>query len=465
MQSSYRPIADIARELREGNTSSVALMENVQANYEKYESALNAYKTWNGKTAAQQAQATDLLLKSGMDLGPLMGLPISVKDLFGVPGMPVFAGSDTALPEPYTAAGPVVKGVQRQVGVITGKTHTVEFAFGGLGVNTHWGTPVNPWSTDGHRVPGGSSSGAGVSLLQGTALLALGTDTAGSVRVPASFTGQAGLKTTYGRWSGRGVIPLSSSLDTPGLLARSVEDLAYGFAALEAGMSHGQVRALPQIDLSSVRIGIPEDFFWADIDASIATVIDAALSRIGSNARLTKKMVLMGCDEAFKVFSVGGLAAPELRQYMQEHYPEKIERLDPVVRIRIEGADQVSSVEYLRRKAVLQRSGQEGLAAFDDFDVLVTPTIVVPPPLMTDLEAVGEYGRINMLVLRNTVIANLLGWCAVSLPVGLDARGLPVGMQLMAPPHQEERLLAISLAFERCLGAGPQLLGHAPGIA
>lgn len=465
MASSYRSIADIARELREGKASSVALIEEAQANYVKHEPALNAYKTWNGETAAVQAQAAELLFKSGMDFGPLMGLPISVKDLFGVPGMPVFAGSDTALPQCYTAAGPVVKGVQRQLGVITGKTHTVEFAFGGLGVNTHWGTPVNPWSTDGHRVPGGSSSGAGVSLVQGTALLALGTDTAGSVRVPASFTGQAGLKTTYGRWSGRGVVPLSSSLDTPGLLARSVEDLVFGYTALEAGMSDGNVRELPQVDLSSVRIGIPEDFFWGDIDASIATVIDEALSQIGSNARLTKKMVLNGCDEAYEVFRLGGLSAPELRQYMEQHFPEKIERLDPVVRIRIEGADQVSSVEYLRRKAILQHSGVEGQAAFKDFDVLVTPTVVVPPPLMTELEVVQEYGRINMLALRNTVIANLLGWCAVSLPAGLDRRGLPVGMQLMAPAQQEERLLAIALAFERCLGAGPELLGNAPGIA
>jgi aspartyl-tRNA(Asn)/glutamyl-tRNA(Gln) amidotransferase subunit A len=141
-----------------------------------------------------------------------MGIPISVKDLFGVPGLPTCAGTNAAFPREWEAAGPVVGAVLSQLGIVTGKTHTVEFAFGGLGTNPHWGTPVNPWSSpDEPRAPGGSSAGAGVSLAQGSALLALGTDTAGSVRIPASFTGQTALKTTHGRWSLEGIVPLSPS--------------------------------------------------------------------------------------------------------------------------------------------------------------------------------------------------------------------------------------------------------------
>mgnify|MGYP001367773678 FL=1 len=458
-------IQELGRALRSGKLTSVEVLDRAHACYDRLESRLNVYKTWNGDAARKQAQAADLLLQSHVDLGPLMGLPISVKDLFGVPGMPVFAGSDTALPRSYSAAGPVVRSVLQQVGVITGKTHTVEFAFGGLGVNAHWGTPVNPWSTDGHRVPGGSSSGAGLSLLQGTAVLALGTDTAGSVRVPASFTGQAGLKTTVGRWSCENIIPLSSSLDTPGLLARHVQDLALAFSAIEAGMGRSVGTAVPTADLSDIRIGVPSNFFWGDIDTSVAQVVESTLTKLGATAKSVQRMELPGCDTAFEVFRAGGLSAPELSQYMQLNFPEKIARLDPVVQLRVEGAQQVSSVEYLRRKAVLQRCGTDALMVFRDVDVLATPTVAIPPPLMSELESVEAYGRLNMLALRNTVIANLFGWCALTLPVGLDARGLPVGLQLIAPPHAEEKLLAMGMAFEQCLGQGPDLLGRAPGLA
>lgn len=455
-------LEETAVALREGGLKAVELIEHAQANYDRHEPNTNAFKTWNGLAAARQAQAVDLLIDSGVDLGALMGVPVSVKDLFGVPGMPVFAGSDSALPPAYSQAGPVVKSVTGQLGIITGKTHTVEFAFGGLGVNNHWGTPVNPWSTDGHRVPGGSSSGAGVSLLQGTALLALGTDTAGSVRVPAAFTGQVGLKTTIGRWSGQHIVPLSFSLDTPGLLAGSVEDVDYAFRAMEAAMSATPMATRAEAELSAIRIGVPTNFFWEDTEASIAALVDEAITKLAGSARSVRRLELARCDEGFAVFRAGGLAAPELSQYMQAHFPEKIERLDPVVRMRVAGAEQVSSVEYLRRKAALAQYGREAEGVFSERDVLVTPTVAIPPPLLSELDKTEEYGRLNMLTLRNTVIANLFGWCALTLPVGKDKYGMPVGLQVMAPPHAESRLLAICLAFEACLGKPKEVLGHAP---
>ena len=465
MITPHLSLEDTASALREGRTTAQELIERAQANYDQHETNTNAYKTWNGKAAAKQAQAVDLLISNGIDLGALMGLPVSVKDLFGVPGMPVFAGSDSALPETYSQAGPVVKSVTSQLGIITGKTHTVEFAFGGLGVNAHWGTPTNPWSSDGHRVPGGSSSGAGVSLVQGTALLALGTDTAGSVRVPASFTGQVGLKTTVGRWSNRNIVPLSSSLDTPGVLAGSVEDVDYAFRAMEAAMSATQMAEQSVAQLSEIRIGVPMNFFWEDTETSIATRVEEAITQLGRTARSVRRLELPRCDDGFAVFRAGGLAAPELSQYMQANFPEKIERLDPVVQIRVAGAEQVSSVEYLRRKAALAQYGREAQSVFAECDVLVTPTVAIAPPLLTELDTVEEYGRLNMLALRNTVIANLFGWCALTLPIGKDKYGLPVGLQLMAPPNAESRLLAMALSFERSLGKAKEILGRAPGLS
>jgi len=202
--------------------------------HDRHGARLNAYKTWDGPRVREQAEALHRMIATGVDLGPMMGIPVSVKDLYGVPGLPVFAGTSEALPGRWSRSGPVVSRLLAQMALVTGKTHTVEFAFGGIGINNHWGTPLNPWSRDDElRVPGGSSSGAGVSLLEGSAMLALGTDTAGSVRVPASFTGMVGLKTTFGRWSNDGIVPLSSSLDTPGILALSVLDVAYAFAAID----------------------------------------------------------------------------------------------------------------------------------------------------------------------------------------------------------------------------------------
>src|SRR5690625_463553 len=160
----------IAQQLRTGDLSAQQLMEACNANYERSEAALNAYKTWDGARATEVAKTVDTLLKSNYDLGPLMGIPTSVKDLFGVPGLPTFAGSSAALPQAWSQAGRLVQAFIDQLSPITGKSHTVEFAFGGIGMNGHWDTPRNPWDTKEHRIPGGSSSGAGVSLCQGSAL-------------------------------------------------------------------------------------------------------------------------------------------------------------------------------------------------------------------------------------------------------------------------------------------------------
>ena len=464
MDATYLSLAEHARRLRRREQTAVELIDNCTRGFERTEARLNAYKTWNGVGARAVAQAVDELFAAGVDAGPLMGLPVSVKDLYGVPGLPVFAGSDEALPAAWQAAGPVVGSVLRQLGVVVGKTHTVEFAFGGLGVNAHWGTPFNPWCANEHRTPGGSSSGAGVSLVQGSALLALGTDTAGSVRVPASMTGQVGLKTTYGRWSLEGIVPLSSSLDTPGLLTRTVEDLAFAFPAIDvpAGGDQTPCRALP---IDGLRVGIPENFFWEGVDASIRDVVEATVAHLASAGARVVPLKLPNCDEAYEIFRQGGLAAPELAAYLNEHFPHKIARLDPVVRARVQAADQISSVEYLRRKAVLKRCGTGATTVFGDVDVLLSPTVAIAPPRLADIADIAAYGPANMMALRNTVISNLFGWCALTMPVGRDSLGMPVGLQLMGPPMAEERLIGIALSIESLIGRGFEVLGRAPALA
>jgi Asp-tRNA(Asn)/Glu-tRNA(Gln) amidotransferase A subunit family amidase len=176
---------------------------------------LHAYSFWAPEQARTVAKAADAAFAAGVSAGPLQGLPVSIKDLFAAAGYPCFAGSSRRLPtEPWERDGPLVATLRRQLGVIMGKTHMVEFAFGGTGQNSHHGAPFNPWDATAHRSVGGSSSGAGVSLLEGSAVLAFGSDTAGSVRIPACMTGNAGLKVTIGRWSTNGIVPLSFTFDT-----------------------------------------------------------------------------------------------------------------------------------------------------------------------------------------------------------------------------------------------------------
>lgn len=458
----YQPLSRIAQGLRDGTLTAQRLAKAACAAHAASETELNAYKYWAGPQMLAQAEAVDLFFNSGQDHGPLMGMPVSAKDLFGVPNMPVFAGTDTSLPAAWQAAGPVVQAVTGQLGLISGKTHTVEFAYGGMGTNAHWGAPVNPWSAgDAPRAPGGSSSGAGVSLAQGSCLVALGTDTAGSVRVPAALTGQCALQTTRGRWSRAGIVPLSPSLDSPGLLCRTVEDLAYAFGAIDPARP-GVVQAHA---LSGLRIGVVQNIVWDGADASIAETTQAALATLARKGVVMTDITLPHLDSALEIFGQGGLAAAELRAFMEMTFPERIARLDPMVRARVEMADQLSAVEYLRRAAVLSGVARAAATVFDTVDVLVTPTVPISAPLLTDLTDPDAYRRANMLTLRNTAFVNLFGWCALSLPTGLDHNGIPVGLQMIAPPRQEEALLAMAMGVENALGRGPELLGPAPRVA
>src|ERR1700733_13683961 len=281
-----RPLIEIAGALRERRATAQDLAEQAIARHDRFGERLHAYLLWTPEQARAVAKAADAAFAAAAIAGPLQGLPISIKDLFAADGLPCFAGSSRRLPaEPWERDGPLVATLRRQLGAITGKTHMVEFAFGGTGLNSHHGAPHNPWDASAHRSPGGSSSGAGISLLEGSALLAFGSDTAGSVRIPACMTGTVGLKVTLGRWSTEGVVTLSHSFDTPGLLARSVADVAYGFAALDPALGDAD-RFLGESDtlsLNGVRIAVDDAFFWTDCDPGIAETVREAVDALARN--------------------------------------------------------------------------------------------------------------------------------------------------------------------------------------
>jgi len=454
----------IAQALRAGNTTSEALVDEAVRRHEAYGAALNAYKHWDADRARREARAVDESLSAGYDAGPLMGIPISLKDLYGVRGMPIYGGSPAELPKKWQEEGPVTEALRLARGVIMGKTHTVEFAYGGVGTNSHWGAPINPWDSDTHRVTGGSSSGAGVSLSQGSALVAMGTDTGGSVRIPASVTGNVGLKITIRRWSVEGIVPLSHTYDTPGPLTRNVGDAVIAFAAIDS--AHRDAEALFQqvsgAELSDISFALCDEHFWESCQPGIAEGVRDAIAELESKGARMGKVSLPEAAEARKSSLRGGIFGAEGLSFMEEHYPERAETLDPNVGERFAEGRNITAIDYL--KAIRRIHGYAEIAndKLRHVDVLVTPTLVVSPPTVEQVADVNTYMRHLGQMTQNTHPVNLLELCAITMPVALDAAGMPVGLQLISCGGREERLLAVALACEKVLGTARQRLGVAP---
>jgi aspartyl-tRNA(Asn)/glutamyl-tRNA(Gln) amidotransferase subunit A len=411
-----RPMVELARLLGEGEIKARDLAEEAIANHERVGGTLMAYSQWAPDHARQCAAAADAAFAIGARAGSLQGLPTSIKDLFAHSGFPTYAGSPKRLPAKFEMDGPVVANLRRQLAVVTGKTHMVEFAFGGTGHNAHYGAPRNPWDPKTHRSPGGSSSGAGVSLCEGSALLAFGTDTAASVRLPAAFTGNAGLKFTKDRWSSEGIVTLSHTFDTPGILARRMEDAAFSFAALDQ------------------------------------------LARAGA---IVKEVSFPEAEQAYAVFCEGGVSAIELRAFLDHELPDWLATIDPVNAPPLKAAGAIPARDYLLRLWRLKAAAKAARARFDDVDVIACPTVQLTPPVMAAPTPETFWAQ-NRGIVHNLVPGNFLTLCAATLPVGLDRFGMPVGLQLIAKGGDDEHMVRVACAAERVLGTPHERLGTPP---
>jgi aspartyl-tRNA(Asn)/glutamyl-tRNA(Gln) amidotransferase subunit A len=453
-----RSIAELARDLRAGTVTATALAEEAIANHERSGAKLNAYKLWKPADARRTARAADAAFKRGYDLGPLQGIPVSVKDLYAVEGWPTFAGTPKRLPREYEAEGPIIANLRRQLAVFPGKTHTVEFAYGGVGTNLHWGTPRNPWDAKRPRVPGGSSSGAGVSLCEGSALVALGSDTGGSVRIPASLTGNVGIKTTAGRWPLDGIVPLSPTLDTAGILTKSMADAAHAFADMDP-----LCRKIPDIrSVAGLRIGIADRFFWDGCSPGIVQGVERALKKLERAGAKLVAFSLPGLKPVYECFREGGIVSVEFYATLLNKLPQWLKTLDPMVVQRFAKAREMTAAEFVRRLRLFEENARIANARLPEIDVLASPTIAITPPTLAEVSTVEGYGPRNLMILRNTTIGNLLRLCAVTMPVARDKAGMPVGLQLMAAGGDDARLVAVSLACERVLGDGRRRIGTPP---
>ncbi len=394
--------------------------------------------------ARAAADAADARRQAGISLGPLDGALVSIKDLFDVAGEATTAGSIVLRDAAPAAQDAVVVHRLRQAGaVILGKTNMVEFAFSGLGLNPHYGTPGN--AVDPLRIPGGSSSGAGVAVGEGTSEISIGSDTGGSVRIPAALNGVVGFKPTAKRVPLNGAFPLSPSLDSIGPLARSVQDCAFADAIM-AGEGPRRLEAYP---LAGLRVGIPRGRLFTRSEAMVEEAFEKVLSRLSqAGARIVDHALddlLLAMRETTAAASIASIEASEIHADWLESRSSEIDRRVHHWLARSSAIPAHVYLRMIRRRRALVQAMDQRLAPVD---VVALPTTAITAPLIAPLEADEQlYNETDALILRNTQVANQFDLTALSLPLADCER--PVGLMLMARHGEDGRLLNIGVSIEQ----------------
>jgi aspartyl-tRNA(Asn)/glutamyl-tRNA(Gln) amidotransferase subunit A len=397
-----------------------------------------------GDAARAAADAADARRRAGISLGPLDGTIVSIKDLFDVAGEATTAGSVVLRDaSPAQRDAVVVRRLRRAGAVIIGKTNMVEFAFSGLGLNPHFGTPGN--AADPERIPGGSSSGAGVSVAEGTSDISIGSDTGGSVRIPAALNGVVGFKPTARRVPLDGAFPLSPSLDSIGPLALTVQDCAFA----DAVMAGEEPRPIMPCRLAGLRIGVPRGRLFAATEPMVAEAFEATLQRLSrTGARIVDHSIedlLQAIADTTERASIASIEASEVHA---DWLHAKAHLIDPRVQWWIARSGSVPAQIYIRmlrrRQALIAEMNERLLAV----DALVLPTTAISAPLLAPLETDDKlYNKTDWLILRNTMFGNQFDLTGISLPIRGYTR--PIGAMLIARHGQDRRLMAIAASVER----------------
>jgi Asp-tRNA(Asn)/Glu-tRNA(Gln) amidotransferase A subunit family amidase len=436
-------IAEAARRLRQGELSPVDLTSAVLDRIAATEPAIHAYVSVARDSALAAARQADRELRAGEDRGPLHGIPIAVKDIIDIAGSPTRCGSESrADTAPASQDAAVVRRLRRAGAILVGKTVTHEFASGVISPPAR-----NPW--DPARIPGGSSGGSGASVAAGSSFAALGSDTAGSIRIPASLNGVVGLKPTYERVSREGVFPLSWSLDTVGPLARTVEDAAVVFQTIrdDDGPAWDASR---EEDLTGVRLGVVRPYFCDRLQPDVRAAIEQALATF---AGLGVEIVEVAWPQAPLAAAAGFvICRPEVAAVHEPTLRDASERLDPVLRARLEAFSLLPGRDYLRARrarAVIRQSiadlyRQHRLTALLTPATPATATISgVPTIVYAESDEPVHAG-----LTRCTMPFNTTGQPALSLPCGFDRDGLPIGLQIVGRPDEEWEVCRIGHAFQ-----------------
>lgn len=449
-------VAEAAAEIAAGRLSPVELTASVLARLEETEPVLHAFAHVTAERATADGARCEAELARGASRGPLHGIPLGVKDLYDTAGIPTTSSSRVRAGHVPDADAAVVERLHAAGTVLVGKTHTHEFAYG---ITTP--TTRNPW--DPARIPGGSSGGSGAAVAAGSCLVGLGSDTAGSIRIPASLCGTVGLKPTYGRASRRGVASLSWSLDHVGPLTRSVED-----AALVLGAMAGHDRLDPaSLDVpvpdytaglrdgvAGLRVGVPANFFFDRVQGDVETAVRRAVDALADQGAQVREVQVPYADAMLA--AEYAILLPEASDYHAQSLRAGPELYGEDVRTLLEVGELVLATDYvkaLRVRTLVQRGWAD---MFADLDVLVAPATPVTAPAAGDAEVTYDDGStedVTIALVRLALPGNLTGLPVLSLPVGHDRAGLPIGLQVVGRPFDEATVLRVGHACEAAAGA------------
>ncbi|NMG32884.1 amidase [Azoarcus sp. TTM-91] len=404
----------------------------------------------DAERAMAAASASDTLRAAGIVRSPLEGLPVSVKDLFDIAGQPTTAGSVLLKNAPPATRNAVV--IDRLIAagaIIVGRTNMTEFAYSGLGLNPHYGTPRNPWDRATGRIPGGSSSGAAVSVSDGMAVAAVGSDTGGSVRIPSALCGLTGFKPTARRVSMEGVLPLSTALDSIGPLAASVRCCAI----MDAVLAGEPVDIPAAAELADASFAVPTDVALNDMDETVATAFEIALARLQAEGARVRRIALPEFSQLAQLHARGTFTAAEAWAWHRGYLENRGAEYDPRVGSRIAVGAKMSAADLLDLIAARRRWIAAVEARIAGFDALLMPTVPrIAPEIDLLVRDEQAYFAANGLMLRNPTLINFLDGCALSVPCH-DTGNAPVGLMIAAAGGSDRRVLALGQAIESVLAA------------
>jgi aspartyl-tRNA(Asn)/glutamyl-tRNA(Gln) amidotransferase subunit A len=438
-------IASLADDLEAGRTSARKLVEECIARIaDPGGEGQRTFIHVDRDAALDAANGMDALRRAKAAPSRFAGIPISIKDLFDIRGQVTRAGSraleDSA---PAAADAPVVARLRQAGFIVIGRTNMTEFAFSGIGINPHYGTPKGAWKRSEGHIPGGSSSGAAVSVLDGMAHGALGTDTGGSCRIPAAYNGIVGYKPTQRRIPLDGGVPLSFSLDSYGPLARSVNCCAI----LDAVLADEPVTALRKRPIKGVRLAVPTTIVLDELDDAVAQTFERALNTLSRLGAEIEHIEVPEFLDSITMNSKGGFAAAESYAWHRYLLTSKGDVYDPRVSVRILRGEAISAADYIdlvqARRSLIARVN----ARLAPYDALVLPTTANTPPRIADLADVKVFTTQNMRSLRNCSLINLIDGCAISLPAHREGE-VPVGLMLAAPGGVDRRIFELAAALE-----------------
>jgi aspartyl-tRNA(Asn)/glutamyl-tRNA(Gln) amidotransferase subunit A len=436
--------------LTEGRVTSTQLTESLLARIERYDKKLHAFVAVYSQQARQAAAAADTAIRAGCAVGPLHGIPVAVKDIVEIKGRITTGGSKVWADRVSPITATLIQRLAAAGMILLGKTHTVEFAMGSFGTNRHMGSPWNPWDLKVHRAPGGSSAGTAVAVAAGMAPWGIGTDTGGSVRIPSSWCGLTGLKTTIGRISCHGVLPLSTTLDTPGPMARCVEDAALLYQVLRGPDANDVLTLRCPVDdpMAKLRAGIAglrlarmPDAEREGCETEVLRAYDAALrvlSELGASivdANLPRSFADMGS-------LVGRIISAEGYSFVGAIVDDPGLPVDDDVRPRLQPGRKMLAKDYLLALRERETIKREFESALGQVDALLTPTTKTVAPRV---DAIDQ----STTAAGFTRPANLLDYCALSLPSGLSPEGLPTSLQIACRGYDEATALRIGWAYEQ----------------